>query len=246
MMDLSKKFLGSLGQECYLKILSRKDDIIMRQTLDYLTQIAHGVAVHFGSSCEVVIHDLTKENVESSILYIENGHVSNRHKGDGPSGIVLKTKTHGSKALEDRLAYLTKTADGRILKSSTMYIRGENDEIQYIFSINYDITGLISMNGALKSLIETAPAEGKQPSKITHNVNDLLDELIEQSVALGGKPVALMTKDEKISAIQFLNDSGAFLVTKSGDKISSYFGISKFTLYSYIDAAKQMSGNEPS
>lgn len=245
-MDLSKKFLGCLGQECCLKILSRKDDIIMRHTLDYLTQIAHGIAVHFGSACEVVIHDLTRENVESSILYIENGHVSNRHKGDGPSGIVLRTKTHGAEALEDRLAYLTKAEDGRILKSSTMYIRGENNEIQYIFSINYDITGLISMNTALKSLIETAPTEEKQPSKITHNVNDLLDELIEQSVALVGKPVALMTKDEKISAIQFLNDSGAFLVTKSGDKISSYFGISKFTLYSYIDAAKQMSGNETS
>lgn len=245
-MDLSKKFLGNLGQGYYLKILSRKDDFIMRQTLDYLTQIAHGVAVHFGTSCEVVIHDLTKENVESSILYIENGHVSNRHKGDGPSGIVLRTKNHGADALEDRLAYLTKTEDGRILKSSTMYIRGENNEIQYIFSINYDITGLISMSGALKSLIETAPTEEKQPSKITHNVNDLLDELIEQSVALVGKPVALMTKDEKISAIQFLNDSGAFLVTKSGDKISSYFDISKFTLYSYIDAAKQMSANDPS
>lgn len=218
----------------------------MRDTLDYLTQIAHGVAVQFGSSCEVVIHDLTRENVESSILYIENGHVSNRHKGDGPSGIVLRTKNHGAEYLEDRLAYLTKTEDGRILKSSTMYIRGDHNEIQYIFSINYDITGLISLNGALKSLIETTPSEEKQPCKITHNVNDLLDELIEQSVALVGKPVALMTKDDKISAIQFLNDSGAFLVTRSGDKISSYFGISKFTLYSYIDAAKQLSNNDPS
>ncbi len=215
----------------------------MRQTLDFLTQIAHGVAEHFGSSCEIVIHDLTKDDMESSIVYIENGHVSNRRKGDGPSEIVLKTKTHGSDALEDRLAYLTKTEDGRILKSSTMYIRGENDEIQYIFSINYDITGLIGLDNALKSLIETSTTDAKQPSTITHNVNDLLDELIEQSVAIVGKPVALMTKDDKISAIQFLNDSGAFLVTKSGDKISAYFGISKFTLYSYIDAAKQISEN---
>ena len=45
-----------------------------------------------------------------------------------------------------------------------------------------------------------------------------------------------MTKDDKIQAIQFLNRSGAFLITKSGDKISKYFGISKYTLYSYIDA----------
>ena len=35
---------------------------------------------------------------------------------------------------------------------------------------------------------------------------------------------------------RFLNQNGAFLVTKSGDKIARYFGISKYTLYSYIDA----------
>ena len=77
-----------------------------------------------------------------------------------------------------------------------------------------------------------------EPEKII-NVNDVLDELIQQSVALVGKPAALMNKDDKVRAIQFLNKSGAFLVTKSGDKVAKYFGISKYTLYSYIDANKQ-------
>ena len=58
-------------------------------------------------------------------------------------------------------------------------------------------------------------------------------------VALVGKPAALMNKDDKIRAIRFLSDAGAFLVTKSGDKVAKYFGISKYTLYSYIDANKQ-------
>ena len=53
-----------------------------------------------------------------------------------------------------------------------------------------------------------------------------------------GKPVALMNKADKVRAIRFLNESGAFLVTKSGDKVAKYFGISKYTLYSYIDANK--------
>ena len=53
-----------------------------------------------------------------------------------------------------------------------------------------------------------------------------------------GKPVALMTKEDKVKAIRFLNDSGAFLITKSGQKACAYFGISKYTLYSYIDEAK--------
>ena len=63
--------------------------------------------------------------------------------------------------------------------------------------------------------------------------------LIEQSVALVGKPVALMNKDDKVRAIQFLSRHGAFLVTKSGDKIAKHFGISKYTLYSYIDMKQE-------
>ena len=48
-----------------------------------------------------------------------------------------------------------------------------------------------------------------------------------------------MSMDDKITAIQYLNDAGAFLITKSGDKVSNFFGISKFTLYSYMDAGKE-------
>ena len=216
----------------------------MKETLDLLIQIAHGIAYQFGSSCEVVIHDLTQKDIESSIVYIENGHVSNRHKGDGPSGIVLEALNKDTDRQEDRLAYLTKTDDGRILKSSTMYIRGEDGRIEYLFSLNYDLTGIITMDNALRSLIETRSETDNQPKRITHNVNDLLDTLIEQSVELVGKPVALMSKDDKIMAIQYLNNAGAFLITKSGDKVSSYFGISKFTLYSYIDAGKQNTEDE--
>ena len=75
-------------------------------------------------------------------------------------------------------------------------------------------------------------------------MEELLDELIKQSVIQVGKPVALMSKDDKIKAINFLNDSGAFLITKSGDKVASYFGISKFTLYNYIDIGKKKDKQE--
>jgi predicted transcriptional regulator YheO len=44
-----------------------------------------------------------------------------------------------------------------------------------------------------------------------------------------------MNKEDKQRAIRYLNSKGALLITKSGDKIARYFGISKFTLYSYID-----------
>lgn len=209
----------------------------MNYSLEYLKQIAHGIAQQFGQNCEVVIHDLRTNDLENTVVYIENGFVTKRHIGDGPSHVVLEASKKDPSKLKDRHGYLTRTQDGRILKSSTMYIRGDNDKIQYVLSINYDITGLLAVEGAIKTLISSEPVTAA-PEKITQNVNDLLDDLIEESVALVGKPVALMTKDEKVLAIQFLNDAGAFLITKSGDKISKYFGISKYTLYSYIDVNK--------
>ena len=57
------------------------------------------------------------------------------------------------------------------------------------------------------------------------------DELI-------GKPVAIMTKDDKARADRFLSNSGAMMITKSGDKIAKHFGISKYTLYAYLDSSK--------
>lgn len=209
--------------------------------LKLLTQIASGLAKQFGEDCEVVIHDLKTKDLDHSIVYVENGHVSGRQLGDGPSNVVLKAlkETHPEN-LQDRTGYLTRTADGRILKSSTFYVKDDTEELHYILSINYDITKLMTVEAAIHNLTSTEEEKEKEKApEITPNVNDLLDHLIEESVALVGKPVALMTKEDKVKAIQFLNDSGAFLITRSGDKVSNYFGISKYTLYSYTDVNKE-------
>ena len=121
------------------------------------------------------------------------------------------------------------------MKSSTVYIRNSKGKVSGILAINYDISRLLMVESAVQDLISIQEPAQAEPEKIV-NVNDLLEELIQKSVALVGKPVALMNKDDKVKAIQFLNQNGAFLVTKSGDKIAKYFGISKYTLYSYIDA----------
>ena len=211
----------------------------MDTKLDLLKQIANGMTKQFGPDCEIVIHDLTQNNLDNSIVYIENGHVSGRRVGDGPSTVVLETVRRNPEAVHDKLAYLTRTSDGKVLKSSTMFIRGDDGNIDYIFAVNYDITGLLLIDRSLKSFINTEEAT-RNPSKITHNVNDLLDELLIKSVELVGKPVSLMNKEDKILAIQFLNDAGAFLITRSSDKVSKFFGISKYTLYSYIDVNRNV------
>lgn len=209
-----------------------------------LKQIAAAMAAQFGPSCEVVIHDLTAQNPGQSIAHIENGHVTGRRLGDGPSTVVMEQILRGEEDPRDHLAYLTRTPDGKILKSSTVYIRDAEGRVDAIFSINYDISALLMVENAVSGLIRTADEAGHEERITVLNVNDLLDALIEQSVALVGKPVALMNKDDKVRAIQFLSRHGAFLITKSGDKVAKHFGISKYTLYSYIDLKQEEKRHE--
>lgn len=202
--------------------------------LETLRQVADGIAAQFGSNCEVAIHDLS-EGSEHPILYIVNGHVSGRSVGDHTPNVLLEQKTVNELDSREHLSYMMKTPDGKILKTSAIYIKDDRGKATTALTINFDVSKLLIVESALHDLVSTEAPHQPRPEKVL-NVNELLENLIQKSVELVGKPVAAMNKDDKIKAIQFLSKNGAFLVTKSGDKIAKYFGISKYTLYSYIDA----------
>ena len=203
-----------------------------KSLIEFYTRLAHGLAVQFGSNCEVVVHDLQGKDIEHSIIAIENGHVTGRRIGDGPSQIVLESLHNSEQNLkqEDKLAYLTKTKNGKILKSSTIFIRDDSDKIIGIFGINYDISLMLAMEKELSSFTGTIEEDTtKEP--IAVNIGDLLDELITQSVQH-------IAKEDKVQVVRLLNEAGAFLITKSGPKVCQFLGISKYTLYSYLDEIK--------
>ena len=206
-------------------------------TLERLKVIAHGLAIQFVPSCEVLIHDL-QGDLDTSLVYIENGTITNRHVGDGPSHVVLDVLNYDDGS-EGRFGYLTKTKDGRILKSSTMYIRDDNGNIAYLLGINQDITEFVMMHRSLESLIGIGQAETGTVEKITTSVSELLDDLLLEAERLVGKPGPLMNKVERLKAISYLNEKGAFLISKSSEKIAEYFNISKFTLYSDLNTVKE-------
>jgi len=47
-----------------------------------------------------------------------------------------------------------------------------------------------------------------------------------------------MSREDKIRFIHYLDEKGAFLITKSGERIQDYLGISKYTLYKYLDMSR--------
>lgn len=214
----------------------------MRYELEQLKQIAHGLAMQFGESCEIVIHDVKAKEMEGTVVCIENGAITNRQVGDGPSHVVLEAIKNDGKDVVDRYGYLTKTQDGRVFRSTTIYLRDEDGAVAYAFCINSDVTDLVQLQQIVNKLAVKADVSEsliKAPAeRITNNVSDLLDDLLDQAVHSTGTTPALMTKTERMQAVKYLNDAGAFLISKSADKIADFFGISKFTLYSDLNAIK--------
>ncbi len=210
----------------------------VRDQQAFLEDVAKGITTLFGQNCEVTIHDFSK-GFENTIVAIENGHVTGRQVGDGASELVLQTLNSGQENPANMLGYPAHTREGRLIKSSSIYLKNEEGLPIGLFGINYDVTDLVMARRTLGNIVSYELPEGeKEPgTAIVTNVSDLLEQLIREADDEIAKPVAMMNKEDKIHAIQYLNQKGAFLIKKAGDKISHHYDISKYTLYNYMDAS---------
>ena len=185
-----------------------------RESQRLLESVMKLIAAQFGPDCEVVLHDWSKD-YESTIVAIENGHVSGRKVGDGGSNLgleVMRGTTDGSDEKGNKVGALC---------------------------INLDVTEYIMMQHRLSgvTLFPCVRPGEQEVSKefFTNDVSELLDYLMKEGTEQIGKAPEEMTKEEKKQVISYLDQKGALLITKSGPKICRYLGISKFTLYNYLD-----------
>ena len=210
----------------------------------FLNALVNGIAAQFGPLCEIVLHDLKDRPYDHSIVAIQNGHITGRKIGDCGTNLGLQV-LQGTDKEGDKYNYITQTKAGKILRSTSIYIRNSKGEVIGALCINFDITDLIMAEKTLASITQH-PGSIDRPDRLdptvvevfTNDVNDLLDSLIQESIAHAGKPPALMTKEDKIEGIRYLAQKGALLIKKSGDRIAKFYGISKYTLYSYLEETR--------
>lgn len=205
-----------------------------------LIKLMHGIAMHFGNSCEVVLHDFEKDH-KHTITAIENGHVTNRRIG-GPITSAGLEIMRGTRPAVDSFNDINRSQNGKILRTSSIYLHNDDGRVIGSLCINLDITNLIATRSMIDGLIylQGAPASEQTSSDeiVTNDVNEMLDILIEKSISHVGVPVTSMTKEEKMQGLRYLDERGAFLIKKASDRIAQSYGISRFSLYNYLDAVR--------
>ena len=211
----------------------------MNRELEKYFVIADMIQETNGETCEVIIHDLTKS--ESIVAYAANGVVTGQKAGQDSDYFVKQVL---SRNLEnDHLSnYFFKTADEKVVKSSSALIRDQDGEVIGMLCINIDITMIQNVNIMLMNYLNLKTESGSVTGEpdVPQNVMSVIDKLIVS--VIGTADTRGLSRAKCVELIRHMDEKGIFLVKGAMDKVAELMGVSRVTIYSYLDEARGKKG----
>lgn len=204
----------------------------LHQNLETVRQLMSGLSQMLGSRYELVLHDLS--HVESSIVEIK-GNITNRKIGGPVTNYLLKLiKKYGDEA-SDSINYRNITTDGKILRSSTVFIRDEEGRIIGSLCINQDLTDFIVVSKLTQEMVSFQETEEENSGELfVHDINEVMESMVQSELNTFSKPVAYMQKEDKLSIVGSLAEKGIFDVKGSVEYVAERLGVTHFTIYNYL------------
>ena len=206
------------------------------EAFEFLDRTAKGIAEMFGSSCETLVHDMGVPS--HPILSIYNGQISGREVGSTMDIMGIGLELDEQAATTDQVNLAATTPDGRQTKSSTFHMIGEDYNLA--LGINFDYTSLVFANRILEDLMNAQsdlrsalwqPGDAKQ-----------LGDLFDQCAAALGKPADALTKTDRLRLVGLLRQRNAFSYRKSVPYVAGRLGVSRYTVYKYLDEVAEEDG----
>lgn len=204
-----------------------------------MAPVMDAIAAVGGPDCEVVLHDLSARDLEHSVAAIVNGHVSGREVG-GPSTNLGGEVLQDEEADHNAYGYRGRTSDGRDLISSSVYYRDLEGRVIAALCINRDLSRVQTAIATLGALLPEASSDVSDSPRehIGPDVSSVLDDMITEAIAAVGKPSTAMGKDDRVEALRLLESRGAFHIKRAADKVAGRLGVSRVTVYGYLDEVR--------
>ncbi|WP_243544138.1 helix-turn-helix transcriptional regulator [Pseudodesulfovibrio tunisiensis] len=195
-------------------------------------RLADGLAQLLGRNAEVVIHDFS--DLSHSLVYVA-GSVTNRQVGAPITDLAYKKIKERGDDVEDMHGYKTVSRNGRILKSSTMFLRTSTGRVVGCLCVNFDITEFLNAKSLLDDLTGFDDSgEDMREERFASSFNETMGSLIDEAVAQAGKQPATMDKEERLSLLRVLEEQEVFLFKGAVNQVARVFGVSRYTIYNYL------------
>ena len=210
-----------------------------------------------GPNFEIVLHDVEKSN--GAIIAIANGHITGRKVGDPLTTFALKTIADKKYEQNDyALNYHAKSKSGRLLRSSTLYIKDKNKLIG-LLCINFDDTQFQDLSEQLRKLVHPdevlyrrATMEEKNDviENIAESISDVTQMVISEmfrknninfdtiTLSQRNKLIDGLNQDDKFEIIRELNERGIFLIKGAVSEVANELLCSEPTIYRYLNKLK--------
>jgi predicted transcriptional regulator YheO len=184
----------------------------------------------FGPRCEVAIHDFA--DLKKSLVYLA-GNVTGREIGSPCTDLVLNELTKPVSDIEDIPNYKTRLINGITMKSSTIFLRDAENHVIGAICINYDISMMLQYEAEIQDFISFTETEEKSENFYS-TVQEVIQDMVDQVLSGFKKPPSMLSLEEKIECVRLLQEKGTFLIKGSTDYLASVLGVSKFTIYNYL------------
>jgi len=103
--------------------------------------------------------------------------------------------------------------------------------------IETDVSALESADRVLHALAAPHQLMDTPLGAFAH-LDDALAQLIAQAEAHVGKSLKDMSRAEKQQLVRYLDERGAFTLRKAVEKVAETLGVSRFTVYNYLDSVR--------
>ncbi len=211
--------------------------------LSVLQGVAKALECAVNQHTEVVVHNLRQP--EASIIEIINGHVSGRHIGSaiiaGPAEDKAFDTLVASKAAahpnEVRVVanYTSKASDGRALRSSSVVMFDADGVPAAALCVNVDMGAIERLQRDIQGALTPTVLPPLPAPRAETNIEDLIEEIIGQALESADVPVDRMSKAEKKTAVSIMHERGLFVIRGSVELVAARLGVTKFTIYNYLD-----------
>ncbi len=204
----------------------------MNPILKTFFPIADLIAGTFGPNCEVAVHDL--EQPDRSVVYVANGAVTGRKEGQSFDHLIRNVLLN-NRFEDDRVINYTFQTGEKTIRSSSALIRNSENKVVGMICINYDLSPYLQAKQNLDAFL-LSEGETEMVEEPDKTVMEVIDQLILKII--GDANVSELPRKRLIELVRFMDEKGVFLVKGAMDKVAELMGISKVTLYSYLDEAK--------